>query len=313
MRRTRTKWSFSSAALLVLWARVSVADPTPADVESAKASFTQGIELREQKDLQGALARFRAAYALVPTPITGLEVGRTLLDLGHVLEGRALLLDVAHMPPKPGESEKAQQARDEAEALAEKAKPKLAMLTIDASLGPDATVTVDDATIPKDAALAPRVLDPGHHVIVVRTGGRVGRAEVDLTAGQQQTVHVEPKDEAPVDKPALHFHPGAPFWVSVVVAGAGLVVGVATGIPALTTASSLSSQCPGHACPSSEAGTLNASLALGWISTVSFAVFGAAAVSAVITFAITGKREAPAQTALRVVPGPGTLMIMGSF
>jgi hypothetical protein len=278
------------------------ADPSPADVESAKMAFTQGMEMREHNDLSGALARFRAAYALVPTPITGLEVGRTLVDTGHVLEGRALLLEVAAMPKKPAESEKAQQSRDEAAELAAKAKDKLASLTIDTKLEADSIVVIDDATIPKDAATAPRMLDPGHHVIVVRTGGRVGRAEVDLALGQTQTVHVEATEDAP---PSVHsgitYHPGAPFTVSVIVAGAGLLVGVATGIPALTTAGSLGTACPAHVCPPSQAGTLNASLALGWTSTIGFAVLGLGVVSSVVTFLLSGRRE-PARSSLHVVP-----------
>jgi hypothetical protein len=270
------------------------------------------MELHEHGDAAGALAKYRAAYALVPTPITGLEVGRTLIELGHVLEGRALLLEVAAMPKKPGESEKAQSARDEAADLADKAKPKLATLTLDVAVGPDTTVMIDDAAIPKDAALAPRMLDPGHHVVVVRSGDRVGRAEVDLTSGQQQTVHVEP---VPEQRPPAHtvYRPGAAFYISVVIAGAGLVAGAATGIPALATAGSLSSQCPNHSCPASEAGNLNTSLALGWVSTVGFVVFGAAAVSSIITFVLSRKTEEPARAAVRFVPGLTGASVVGTF
>jgi hypothetical protein len=314
MPRIHTKWSFSSLVVVLALGVTSSsrADPTPADVESAKASFSQGMNLRAQNDLQGALVRFRAAYALVPTPITGVEVGRTLVDLGHVLEGRALLLEVAQMPKKAGESDRAQEARDEASDLAEKAKARLATLTIDARLEPESVVTIDEAAIPKDAALAPRVLDPGRHVVVLRTGSRAGRAEVDLAAGQQHTVHVEMTETGPAPVGKLAFHPGVPFYVSVVIAGASALVGVATGIPALTTASSLSGACPGRVCPPSEASTLNTSLALGWISTVSFAVFGVATVSSIIAFAVSGRRESP-KAALRFVPGLGSLSLVGSF
>ena len=310
MGRTRTKWSFSSAAAICLIASAAHADPTEADVEGAKAAYAQGVDLREQKDLKGALAHFRAAYALVPTPITGLEVGRALIDLGKVSEGRALLLEVAQMPKSPTESEKAQQARDEAVGLAERSKAQLATLTLDASLRPESTVTVDDQPIPREAALAPRPLDPGHHVVVVRTGDKTARAEVDLAPGQQQTLHVGV--EAPRQAQSkLVFRPGAPFYVSVTVAGAGLLAGAVTGVAAVATAGSLSSHCPAHLCPPSESGTLNASLALGWTSTIGFIVLGAGAVSSIITFALSGKRES--KVALRITPGLGILSLSGAF
>jgi hypothetical protein len=234
-----------------------------------------------------------------------------------VLEGRALLLDVTHMAKKPGESEKAQEARDEAADLAEKSRAKLASLTVET----DATdVTIDDVPIPKDAARAPRVLDPGHHVVVVRTQGKIGRAEVDLAPGEQHQIHVDAdRDEHPkpptVEKTV--FRPRAPFWVSLAVTGGGIVVGVAAGIPALAIASGLSSECPGKRCPPMAYGDLDATLALGWVSTVGFAVAGAGAVASLITLALSMHREqvetAPPQTSLRLEPGLGTLVLRGTF
>jgi len=320
MRRIHKKWSYSEVgraagvALVLLTSASGRADPTPADVESAKVAFTAGLDLRKQNDLAGALARFRAAYALVPTPITGLEVARTLVDLGHVVEGRALLLEIAQMPKKPGESDKAQEARDEAADLAEKAKARLATITVDADVQAESIVMIDGATIPKDAALAPRVVDPGHHAIIVRTGERTGHAEVDLASGEQRTVHVElTVERPPTIATRFAFHPGPAFYASVVVAGVSLVVGVATGIPALATASNLSSECPSHVCPSSQSSALDTSLTLGWVSTVSFIVFGAAMVSSVVTFAISGRREASTKATVRIAPGLGTLALTGTF
>ena len=316
MRPAHTTWSFSSTLAIVVVATAAWAgEPTAADVESAKAAFVDGITLREHKDLAGALAKFRAAYALVPTPITGIEVGRALLDLGHVLEGRELLLDVSRMPKKHGESEKAEESRQEAARLADQARSRLASLSIETSSA-DGTASVDDVPIPKDAMLAPRVLDPGHHVIVIRTKDHVGRAEVTLAEGEQKTVHVDATDAPQLGGPepgALKFHPGTPFWASVLITGVGLVTGIATGIPAIATAGSLSSQCNSlHVCPQSSAGTLDASLALGWISTIGFAVAGVGAVVSIVTFAVTGKRDAP-KTALRLGVGPGTLSLSGTF
>ncbi len=288
------------------------AEPTPADVESAKIAFTEGLALREKGDEAGALVKFRAAYALVPTPITGVEVGRSLVATGHVLEGRSLLLDVSRMPKKAGESEHAEASRAEAADLAEKAKAKLATLTVETDA--DANIAIDDASIPKDASQAPRVLDPGHHVVVVHSHGKSGRAEVDLQPGEQHHVRVDADhDDAPT-KTALKFHLGTPFWVSVVVAGVGLVTGVATGAAALSVTGHLASECPNKTCPQSAWGDLDTSLALGWTSTIGFIAGGAGAITAIVLFATSGRREPEAQARVPWVRvGLGSVAVGGSF
>ncbi len=330
MARTRTTSSFSKLLFITLVgvttahaahaqtqpAPQTQPEPSPADIETAKAQYTEGASLRDKGDHAGALVRFRAAYALVPTPITGLEVGRELIATGHILEGRALLLEVSRMPKKPGESERAQQARDEAAQLAESSRAKLATLTVETSA---TEVSIDDVAIPKDATHAPRVLDPGHHLVVVRSPGHVGRAEIDLAPGDQHQIKVEPdQSTAPPEKPAqgrFVLRPGLPFYLSVIVTGAGLVVGAATGIPALVITGNLANECPNKQCPPSAHGDLNASLALGWISTVGFIVAGAGAISSFVTLALSGHHEPPppARAGLHIIPGPGTLSITGTF
>ncbi len=333
MARTRTTSSFNkllfvtAVGLTAAHARAQTvpapqvqAEPSPADVETAKAQFTEGLALRDKGDHVAALARFRAAYALVRSPITGLEVGRELIDTGHVLEGRALLLDVSRMPKKAGESDRAQQARDEAADLAEKARAKLATLTVETSA---ADVTIDDVAIPKDAAHAPRVLDPGHHVVVVRSPSHIGRAEIELAPGDQHQIHVEadqadpehPEHPQPPPKGRYVLHPGTPFYVSLVVTGAGLAIGAGTGIAALAITGHLANECPSKQCPPSAHGDLNASLALGWMSTVGFIVAGGGAIATFVTLALSGHREPPPTThaSLRIVPGPGTLSLTGTF
>ena len=56
-------------------------------------------EIPQKGENKAALVRFKAAYALVPSPITGLEVGKTQIDLGALVEAREQLVEVTKMPP----------------------------------------------------------------------------------------------------------------------------------------------------------------------------------------------------------------------
>lgn len=342
MGRSRTTWSSSrlaalAAALLLAISATDAlaqaapasapeqaskpAEPSPSDVETAKAQFVEGLALRDKGDVPGALQRFRAAYALVPTPITALELGKTLIASGKILEGREILLEASHMPKKPDESPKAQEARDQAAQAADAAKAKLAALSIDTDFGAQPAITIDDQPVPKEAARAPRILDPGHHVVVVRASGRVGRAEVDLREGEQRQLHLEAEQAEQGNPPPPpppprrgKLQPNALVYVGGVGAGVGLVAGIATGIAAMATANTVKRECPNGQCPQPYHGDLDASLALGWTSTIAFAAAGVFAVVGVVGL-LTSHHAivAPQQGRLRLDVGAGTLLLTGTF
>jgi len=164
------------------------------------------------------------------------------------------------------------------------------------------------------------VLDPGHHVVVVKAPNRSGRAEIELAPGEQHQIKVDADhDETPkplVVRTRYVLRPGKTFWASAIVTGAGVVIGIGTGVAALAVTSHLSSECPSKQCPPSAYGDLNASLALGWVSTISFAVAGAGAIVSGVLLAMSGRREPiPEQpkASVRLVPGLGGLSLTGSF
>jgi hypothetical protein len=268
------------------------ADPSPADVESAKGQYLEGMTLREKGDEAGALVRFRAAFALVPTPITALEVGRSQLALGKILDGRDTLVKAAHMPKVAGESPKADEARDEASRLADAAKSRLASLTVTPITGDDATLRIDGAAIPRDASTAPRIVDPGPHVIDVRARGSEGHVEITLAEGEQRVVEVPLHPSADAPGP-LRIHPLV--WIGFGVGALGILGGVGTGVGALVTAGTLADECPNKVCPPSSQATIDTSKALGITSTVAWAVGGAGLLAGFVGLALS--RRAPATTA----------------
>ncbi len=73
------------------------AEASLADKASARDLFNEGIALRDKGDAKGALAKFQTAYSLWPSPSTGLELGRTHLVLGELLEARERFLETAQL------------------------------------------------------------------------------------------------------------------------------------------------------------------------------------------------------------------------
>jgi hypothetical protein len=277
----------------------AAAEPTLADVETARAMYVEGLELRDRNRLADSLARFRAAYALAATPITGLELGRALMLVGQLLEAREVLLAVERMPPKPEESAKAANARTEARTLAEQIKARIPSVHVSFDPKPDGEpkVTIDGVLVPTEALGAARRLNPGKHVVVAELDGERATAEVDLGESEARPVtlslgaskpphpprpiggptpkpvHVTKRDDTPRE---VWFYGGLTF------AGLGVAIGTVTGILAFSSASNLGAQCTGSHCARSAQGDIDTSRSMGTVSTVAFIVAGVGAAAALI-------------------------------
>ena len=317
------------AAGLLLAAPARAGEPSAADSETALQLFKEGKALREAGDHQGALGKLRAAHALVETPITALELGRTFMTVGQLVEARAVLLAVSRIPVRNNESTKASEARVEAEALATQLRPRLASLTVHPK-GTSATppkITVDNVVVPPDAATAPRVLNPGGHVVVLEANGQRVQSDVTLAEGQSKEIDIdvpapgnEPVGVAPLAPVPPLTPPPAPeerklsplVYAGFGTAAAGLVVGSITGILTLSKASALKDACREGRCPAASQSDLDSASATGTVSTVAFVIGGVGVAAGVIGIFMSGRAaEAPAGSGssgraalpgLRIVP-----------
>ena len=276
------------------------AEPTAVDAENALQLYKDGKALRERGDLQGALGKFRAAHALVETPITALELGRTYITLGQLIEAREVLLGVARMPVRKNESTKATEARSEAERVAGELRPKLASLTLRAPPhgGDPVRITVDGQVVPPPAMGSPRLVNPGKHLVVLEVGSEVVRSEVTLAEGEARDVALAVPPQAaavppgqalvappPVVAPDPTLVPPAPqrnrtpgARNAVMIGGFGaaavsVAVGSITGILTLSRAGTLKDACTTDGrCPASAKDDLDSASTLGTVSTVMFGV-----------------------------------------
>ena len=296
------------------------ADRDPAEVEAARALFKEAKELRQEGELQRSLEKFRAAYDRFETPITALELGRAYILTGKLVEGQQVLASVEALPPRPGESEKAVDARAEAQELLARLRPRLAWVSV-ATRAPAKSASPRvflDGALAEKAQVA-RAMNPGRHTLTAESGEARARVDVELREGERRTVTLTltaPGDPAPVT--AAPEAPGVSPLVygGFALAGAGVAVGTVTGIISLSRASSAKPVCVDHRCPPEVHDDVNAAKTMGTVSTVAF-VAGAAGAAVAIGALLWTRPAAATRTSghASVTPmfGLGTVGLRGWF
>lgn len=288
------------ASSLMLGAVPGRAEPSSADLDTARRLYVEGLELRDAGKLDGSLARFKAAHALAATPITSLELARAYMLLSQSVLARDVLVSIERMPVLPSESAKAASARAEARTMLERIRERMPALRVVFAGEPTAPplLTIDGTVFPSDGTSFHKV-DAGRHVLVAKSAdGARASAEVLLTEGESRTVTLTLSDAS---MPSPQRDSSTPrsswFYVGVGTAGLGLVAGTVAGAIAVTKADSLESQCTGNVCPRSAEDDLSTSRSMGTISTIAFAVAGAGLIMTVVSLLSPSTSKGPPRSA----------------
>ncbi|MEM9696358.1 MAG: hypothetical protein AAGA56_27690, partial [Myxococcota bacterium] len=151
------------------------------------------------------------------------------------------------------------------------------------------TVKIDGVLLAAQALTAPIPLDPGpREFFVAAPGFEPLRRVVVLEPGSGMTrvalkpprrIHAgatEPVSQSP--REALYWPAGIAFGV----AGAGMIVGAATGVLAITRSTEGRSRCLGVVCPAEDEALIAQAETLADVSTVAFAVSGAGLASGLV-------------------------------
>ncbi len=311
-----------TASLVLASGAARAAEPTAADVESAQALYKEGKALREHGDLAPALEKFRAAHALVETPITALDLGRTYVALGKLVEAREVLAAVARIPVRKNETQRATEARATADALAAELRPKLASLTAKlrgaepGSAPPK--ISVDGVAVPPEAATSPRIVNPGRHLVVLEANGQKTQVEVVLAEGQSKDVPLDvpkpaPRAAGPAAGPTEPGKRSPLVYVGFGTAIVGVAVGAVTGILTFSAASSVKDACRSNgSCPASERSHIDTGGTTGTISTIAFIIGGAGVAVGVIGLAL-GRSSPSGTSQASAYVGPAGAGLRGSF
>ncbi len=312
---------------------VARAEPTPEDLASARDLFKEARALREKGDLLKALEKFRAAHALGQTPITGLELARTYVLVGRLVEAHEVSFGVARLPVASDETERSRTARLEAAKLAELLGPRLAKLVVEVKgLAPSAgaVVSIDGETVPPAALGEPRRVDPGRHIALLREANGIEvRATADLKEGESRTLLFDATIPPPPGvvlpsgvtagpvvspydlPPAPHRRSNALVILGATTAGVGAVFGVSFGIVTFVAKSSLAADCPGGRCGPAYYGELSTAHNDATVSTVSFVVAGVGLGAAVLDLLLRPKKTQTARLEPEV--GAGWVGFHGAF
>jgi hypothetical protein len=328
---------FAACVLASLLAASSAhAEPSAADRETARGLMQQGRELRAKGDLKGALKSFQAADEIMHVPTTGMEVARSQVALGQLVEARDTIAAIRKMPAKPGDPTPFTEARSKAEELDASLNGRVPAVTIWVKGASDAetpTVSIDGEALPAGVLGLPRAVDPGHHVVTVKATEGEAKQEVDVAEGEQKTVDLtlvavapppaepdsEEKTEPETPRPPVTSHsPTMLTWAGIGLAGAGVIAGTVTGVLSMSKKSTLESQCARDICGPSSYSNYSAANAYATGSTLAFIAAGVGAAVAGVSLIVGHDEPAPAPppatgVTIRPAIGLGQAGVSGTF
>lgn len=302
---------------------------------AARKLAEEGLWLYDAGDYASALERFDAADAMVHVPTMELMAARCLDKLGRLADSAERYLAVSRVE-LAGDASKAQRVA-QANAVKERAAllPRIPTLQIDVAQSDDLSVTLDGKFVPAARLRVKRPVNPGHHRVEATRGAELAAQEIDLAEGAAVVVRLAPKPSgaaaasatesgaAAADATASGAAPaggergGAQRVIGVAaigVGGAGLVLGVVTGILAVDKQSSLDSKgCESRICPATLADEVQSYGTLRALSTVGF-VGGLVCAAGGATLLLTApRRSAPAARAWASWIGPASAGVGGVF
>jgi hypothetical protein len=323
---TRRRGPLRAAACLLfavlLAAAPALAQVSDADRDAARALAQQGQDALDVRDYATALTRFTRAEAIIHVPTLLLGQARAQVGLGHLVAAQALyagILRVGVTPGAPAPFTKAlRDARKELDALS----PRIPTLVITVRGAPAPTVTIDGAPATALGARAP--VDPGKHVVRAEAAGCTP-AEVTVTVGERKseavTLDLQPGPVGGASPPAPVEAPGSSGGgstlkmlgiISLAAGGAGLVVGVATGVVALGKHADLAKVCPANGCHDHTADIAGYHV-MSTTSTVGVVAGGVLAAAGVALLIVAPRATRPADAWLAPVLGPGYAGVAGRF
>ncbi len=307
-------------ALLVALApvRVATAEPTPAAEQEAQALFDRAFDLMDAKRYAEACPLFEESLRLAPAMGTRFRLGECLDNAGLIGSAWRLYVDVEQEATRAGREDRAAQARERIDALA----PRVPWLTVsvaaDIAALPGFALTCEGRTIAATDFGRRVAVDPGSNTLRATATGKApwettlralegGTLDVTVPALTPEKEVAAPTTTPPPPRPTEQSVWRSPAGkaqrigaITVGVVGlASVGVGIGAGLVARSTWRDALRGCkdedPTRCSPAAIA---DGDAAARWatVSTVGFAVGGAALVLAPILWVTAPSIEVEKQT-----------------
>ncbi|MEZ4371779.1 MAG: hypothetical protein R3B07_13180 [Polyangiaceae bacterium] len=327
---------FSSAALLlasVLAAAPSHAQSSEDERRNAARDFgVQGNQAYDAGDFTRAVDLYQRAQALYPAPTLSVRLGRTLVKLGRLVEAEEAYIKTLRYPLPEDAPDAFKQAIQVAKGDLAELSPRVPRLKVSVVGAKEFTVTLNGARLETALVGIERKVDPGEYKIRAEAPGAEPVEQTVKVAERAHeavslTLKVDPA-KAPRKQPgptgaSMGMDSGGepegrsplPF-IALGVGGAGIAVGVITGLMASSKHSSAESECQNLKCERGSQGEsdLQSFRDLRTVSTIGYIV-GAVGIAAGGVLWFTTAPSADARAASRVTPyvGLGHAGVWGSF
>jgi hypothetical protein len=218
---------------------------SPSDIATARTLFQAAATLKSQGQLRPALEKLKTANALASTPVVLLELGRTHVLLGELLEAQEAFLAVGRLPVDPKETARSRDARAEAKHAADEVGvevPRLKITVTGVAREQVAKLTVDEDDVSTALLGQPRLTNPGKHTVTaLTTKGARQQAFVEIARGEMKDVTIAFAEQAAAPG-------GAAGGVPIANAAQGAPSAPGSPLPAPLAASNASGQeVPGAA------------------------------------------------------------------
>jgi len=226
------RFSITTAAIILGWLKLAAAQPDEASTAAARAFMAQGRSLRASKDLRAALDSFRSADAIMHVPTTALEVAKTQVALGWLIEAKKTVQDLLATESQDDEPPQFTQARFAASSLnAELSRriPRVQIKVLGLAPRMSSTVWADGNLVDPDE-YARHNFNPGKHTIVARAGAVEAKQFVEIEEGQVKDVVLDLGMDTPDVSTPMRVEappPSTPKMVYVLGATAGVSLAAA--------------------------------------------------------------------------------------
>lgn len=307
------------------------AEPTPEDRSTARELALEGHSALKAGDYALAVDRFTRADGLVHAPTLLVDLGRSYIGLGRLVQAhetfqQVMREGVADDAPAPWHKA-LQAARDEDAAL----KPRLAWVTIRVEGPAAAHVKLDTEDLPAASLGVRRAVDPGHRSIVAEAEGYlIATSSLDIAEGEARELKLvlrrDPNYTPPKPPPArtqqvvvIERAPSrTPAYVAFGVGGAGLLLSGVSAVLMLRAQADLQPDCPNRICKTSKVpdapGRVGNYRTFGTLSAIGFGVgLAGAGVGAYFLLSKPSRAKGALSGSLTAQISPGYVGMSGSF